>query len=167
MLLIVAKFDFYRSFVPDILFPTPASHFLQTSVVWLTDPWELVLVTATRVTWLPLRCPFTYGNCLLQAFSANSKTRTVKIGSEEALDDEYEQHICQPVYEPFGSTEFNDLLEEVTELVHSQHERANKAAAAAAAAAAANDDVVIMLETPARAASHESGTQHTQKRGIM
>ena len=81
----------------------------------------------------------------------NSENHTVKKGSEETLGDAYEQHMRQPVYEPLGSAEFNDLLEEVTELVHNQHKKANAAAAAAAAAEDDNDDdVVIMYETPAR-----------------
>lgn len=54
----------------------------------------------------------------LQAFSVNSENHTVKIGSEETLSDAYDQHMRQPEYEPLGSTKFNDLLEDVTELVH-------------------------------------------------
>ena len=70
----------------------------------------------------------------------NSENGAIKIGCSETVED-LEQHTREPVYEPLGSDEFDTLLKEITEVVHTQHWEADEAAL---------DEMLMMTDTPVR-----------------
>lgn len=62
----------------------------------------------------------------LQAYSVSSENHTVKIG-RGGSDVDLEHHTYEPTYEPLGSADFDTLLDEIAEVVHTQYWKADEA----------------------------------------
>ncbi|KAL3151742.1 hypothetical protein ABBQ38_012719 [Trebouxia sp. C0009 RCD-2024] len=60
------------------------------------------------------------------AYSVSSENHTVKIG-RGGSDVDLEHHTYEPTYEPLGSADFDTLLDEIAEVVHTQYWKADEA----------------------------------------